>query len=289
MTRIAVLGLGAMGARMARRLIDAGHDVAVYNRTPARMAPLVALGARGAETPKDAVSDAEVVLTMLTDDDAARGVWLDDATGIVRGIRPDTVALECSTVTPAWIAELDSHLNALGVRLLDAPVAGSRPQADAGKLIFVIGGPTEALERVRPALAVLGGAVHHVGEIGAGAWMKLAVNSLFAAQIGLVAELLGMMQKAGIAPDRAMAVLGELPVTSPAAKGVGGLIVAGKHEPLFPIDLVEKDLRYAVAAARAVDASLPTVDASRQSYADAQRAGHGDANISAIARLYVDG
>ncbi len=287
MTRIAVIGLGAMGARMARRLLDAGHELTVYNRTPARAEALVAAGARRADTPKDAAAGAEVVLTMLTDDDVARRVWLDPETGIATSIPEGAVALECSTVTPGWIRSLHDALSARGVALVDAPVAGSRPQAEAGQLIFMVGGPAPTVERVRPILSVMGGAIHHAGDLGAGAWLKLAVNSLFGIQVAALGELLGLLSKAGIPPDKAMAVLGEVPVTSPAAKGIGGLIVAGRHAPLFPIDLVEKDFRYALLAGRDVGAELPAVEAGRRIYARAQEAGHGDANISGVAKLYL--
>ncbi len=288
MTRIAILGLGAMGARMARRLIDAGHELTVYNRSPDRAESLVSLGAHRADTPKEAVGGAEVVLTMLTDDQAAKSVWLDEQTGILAGIAENTVALECSTVTPSWIRTLFAILEKRRVSLLDAPVAGSRPQAETGQLIFLIGGPGEALERVRPVIDVMAGSVHHVGPSGAGAWMKLAVNSLFGAQVAVVAELLGMLDKAGIPPDQAMSTLGQLPITSPAAKGVGGLIVAGKYDPLFPIDLVEKDFRYALEAANSVESTVPVTDAVHRVYVTALQAGHGEANINGVAKLYLE-
>ena len=287
MTKIAALGLGAMGARMTQRLIEAGHDVTVYNRTPDRRAPLTALGARAAESPRAAVADADVVMTILTDNDAARAVWLDEVNGIVTAIRPQTVALECSTVTPEWTQTLNRALRARDVALLDAPVVGSRPQAEAGQLVFLVGGPATALERVQPLLSTMGNAVHHVGGSGAGTAMKLAVNGLFGAQIAVLGELLGLLQKSGIAPEAAMSVLGTLAVTSPAAKGVGGLIAAGRHAPLFPIDLVEKDFRYASAAGAAVGAQTPLMDAVRAVYANAQASGHGSDNISGVAKLYL--
>lgn len=284
MSNIAFLGLGAMGVRMARRLIDAGHTLVVYNRTAARAAPLTEVGATVADTPAEAVADADVVITMLTDDAAARSVWLDPTHGIITRIRPSAVALECSTVTPAWIQTLAEAIG--GQSLLDAPVAGSRPQAEAGQLIFLVGGEAETLERARSLVEVMGSAIHHIGPTGAGAWMKLAVNSLFGVQVAVVAELLGMLKKAGLTPERSMEVLGALPVTSPAVMGVGGLMVAGRHAPLFPIDLVEKDFGYAIDAARSVDSRLPTVEATRQSYIDAQAAGHGGDNLSGVSKLF---
>ena len=288
MTHIAFLGLGAMGSRMARRLLDAGHALTVYNRSAERAAPLVAAGAPHADTPRAAVADAEVVISMLSDDAAARAVWLDETDGAAAALRANAVALECSTVTPDWIQALDRSLRDRGITLLDTPVAGSRPQAEAGQLIFLVGGPAEGLDRIRPILSAMGGAIHHVGATGAGAWMKLAVNTLFSAQVAIVAELLGTLNKAGIPPDQGLAILGELPVASPAAKGVGGLMVARKFAPMFPIDLVEKDLRYTVAAGASVSSALPIAAAVQQVFATARRAGFGDDNISGVARLYWD-
>ncbi|MEM7678870.1 MAG: NAD(P)-dependent oxidoreductase, partial [Myxococcota bacterium] len=264
-----------------------GHDVTVYNRTPARTEPLVAANARAASSPREAVAQADVVFSILTDDSAAETVWLDETTGALQGLRASTIAVECSTVTPAWIQRLGAAADERQVTLLDAPVIGSRPQAEAGQLIFVVGGPASATETILPLLKAMGGAVHHAGQRSAGSWMKLAVNSLFGAQIAVLAELLGMLKKAGITPDQAMSMLSKLPVTSPAAAGVGSLIATQNYAPMFPIDLVEKDFRYALDAAASVDSSLPAVSAVQRVYAKAQEKGHGNENISAVAALYL--
>jgi len=147
---IAFLGLGAMGARMAARLVAAGHAVAVWNRSLAAAAPLVAAGARLTATPAEAASGATVVFSMVTDDVAARRVWLG-GDGAAAALRPGAVAIECSTVTPGWVRELAGGVAARGAHLLDAPVAGSRPQAEAGQLVFMVGGEAAALEAARPA------------------------------------------------------------------------------------------------------------------------------------------
>jgi len=287
MTKVAVLGLGAMGARMANRLVQAGHEVTVYNRSATRVQPLVAAGARSAKTMRAAAEQADIVISVLTDDAAAKAVWLEETSGALHGMRAKTMAIECSTVTPDWIRQLGAAADDRDITLLDAPVVGSRPQAEAGQLIFLVGGKAEPIEGVVPILKVMGGAIHHVGDRGAGAWMKLAVNSLFGAQIAVLAELLGMLNKAGVSPDQAMQVLGKLPVTSPAANGVGGLMAAQKYAPMFPIDLVEKDFRYALTAADSIGSSLPAVSAVQRVYAKAQQEGRGNENISGVAALYL--
>ncbi len=286
MTRIAVLGLGAMGARMAARLLDAGHDVSVFNRTPERGAELEARGARPAATPRKAVAGAEMVIAMLRDDAASRTVWLDPETGALGGLGAGALAIEASTLTPGWVRDLAPAVAQAGGRFLEAPVAGSRPQAEAGQLIYFLGGEAEAVEAARPLLELLGGALHHVGPAGHAAVVKLAVNALFGVQVAAVAEILGLFRKAGLDAGAAAAVLGETPVLSPAAKGAAGLMLAGNFAPQFPIDLVAKDFGYVAEAAAGTGAEMPTAAAVRQVYVRAAEAGLGGDNIAGVAQLF---
>ena len=288
-TTIAVLGLGAMGARMARRLIDAGHDVAVYNRSPERAAALVEAGARLAPTPRAAAEGRAFVIACVRDDDAARAVWTDPEIGALPAMGAGAIAIESSTLTPACARGLAAAAYEQGVALLDAPVAGSRPQAEAGKLIYMVGGEAAALEQARPVLETLGGAVHYCGESGSGAVLKLLVNALFGVQIAAVAELLALADKSGVPAAKALEILGAMPVTSPAAKGVGGLMIAGKLAPMFPIDLVAKDFRYVENAAAAANTAVPTASAVRAVYERAIDDGHGDLNIAGVCKLFFAG
>jgi len=286
MTRIAFLGLGAMGARMAQGLLGAGHDVVVYNRTPARAQPLEAAGAVRAETPRAAAARAEVVIAMVTDDDASRTLWLDPDTGAAGGLRDGALAIDSSTLTPGWVEELGAALTGRGVGFLDAPVAGSRPQAEAGGLIFLVGGDAATLERARPTLSPLAAAIHHMGPVGAGAAMKLAVNAIFGIQVAALAEALGMLAKSGIGQEKAIEVLGAMPITSPALKGIAGLMAARAFAPQFPIDLVAKDFRYVVEAAARVNAPVPTSTAVRALYERARDQGHGGDNIAGVVQVF---
>jgi len=286
MSDIAFLGLGAMGSRMALRLVQAGYRVTVWNRTPQRTEPLVAAGARAVESPREAVADAGLVFSMLRDVEASRLVWLDPETGAVAGMAAGSVAVECSTVTALWVRQLAQAVGDVGAGFIDAPVAGSRPQAEAGQLIFLAGGASDVLETVRPVLSALGGTVHHAGGVGAGAAVKLAVNGMLAAQAALLVDLWDFMAKAGLDPATGMAVLQEVPVTSPAAKGLMGAMLARRFEPQFPIELVEKDLGYLLDdRSGPTDGTMPVVRAVRQRYATAIAAGLGQDNISGIVRL----
>jgi 3-hydroxyisobutyrate dehydrogenase len=283
MTRIAFLGLGAMGRRMAARLLAAGHPVTVWNRSPQPADALRALGADVAATPRAAVAGAEVVVSMVFDDAASRRVWLDAQDGALAGLAPAAIAIESSTVTPGWIGELAAAAAARGVGFVDAPVAGSRPQAEAGQLIFMAGGDAAAVARVTPLLRTMGRALHHVGKVGSGAWLKLAVNALFGTQVAAMAEVLAQLRAAGLDTARAVEALRAMPVTSPAAAGAAVLMLAADYRPQAPVDLIAKDLGYALASSAQ---PLPLTQAVAERFAAARRAGYGGDNLVAVARLY---
>jgi 3-hydroxyisobutyrate dehydrogenase len=285
---VAVMGLGAMGSRMAGNLLKAGYSVVVYNRTPEKAQPLIEQGATFAASPRGAAEQSDVVISMVTDSEISRQVWTADETGAFWGLTPGTVAIEMSTLTVDWVRELDVAIAQRGARFLDAPVVGSRPQAEAGKLIALVGGQAETLAQVQTILTDAGVAmVHHVGTVGQGMTLKLAVNALFGVQVAALAELLGLLAKDGISPEKAMACLGDLPVLSLAAKGAGGLMVSQNYAPLFPIALVEKDFRYVAQTAEALTATIPTSTAVMEIYRDAIARGHGGENITGIVQLFV--
>ena len=286
MSRIAFLGLGAMGARMATRLIAASHAVTVWNRSSPATEPLRALGATVAMTPRAAVGDAEFIIAMLYDDVASRSVWLDEHSGALGGIPATASVVESSTLTPDWVLELGVAVRARGAAFIDAPVAGSRPQAEAGQLIFMAGGDADAVERLRPVLLQLGSALHHLGPLGSGAWLKLVVNALFGTQVVAMAEQLALLRAAGVDPERALAALKAMPVTSPAAAGAAALMLARNFAPQAPVDLIAKDLGYALLSAERVGAALPVTESVAGRFAAASAAGFGNENLVAVARLY---
>ncbi|MCA9701805.1 MAG: NAD(P)-dependent oxidoreductase [Myxococcales bacterium] len=278
--------MGAMGSRMARRLLAAGHRVVVYNRSPARCAALVDAGAEAATSVPEAVAGAAVVIAMVRDDEASRSLWLDPEHGALAAMGPGTLAVECSTLTPRWIDALARAMADRGVSFLDAPVVGSRPQADAGALVFLVGGEAGELERARPILATMGAAIHHVGAHGAGARLKLIVNGWFAVQVAALAELLGAAGPIGLEPAQTLEILGSLPITSPGLKGAGAAMLARQFAPLFPVELVEKDLGYLLSSAAEAGAETPLSTAARALYQRAEQAGLGGDNLVAVARLF---
>ena len=282
---IAFLGLGAMGSRIAANLSQAGYELHVWNRTQARCNPLVEKGATAHASPCEAAQQADIVIAMVRDDRASRAVWLDEDTGALAGMARDAVAIECSTLSLDWCTQLADHMTTRQVRFLDAPVVGSRPQSEVHQLIHLVGGDPDTLHRVEAVLEASAGAIHHIGKPGAGMAMKLAVNALFSIQVAALGELLGFLARQGIENAAAAALLGQLPVTSPAARVTAAAIASGNFAPLFPIELVHKDLGYAINAAAPVS-SLPLTANAQALFAQAIQHSCGSENINAVAKIF---
>jgi 3-hydroxyisobutyrate dehydrogenase len=224
---------------------------------------------------------------MVTDDTASGDVWLDPAEGAVRGMKQGAVAVECSTVSVAHIAALRAGLAENDIALVEAPVVGSRPQAEAGQLIHLVGGEAADIVKVLPALEAMSGKVIRAGGIGTGAAMKLLVNGLFSVQVSAVAELLALASALGLPHAEVERVLAATPVLSSASQAAMAGMSKKAFAPLFPISLVAKDMDYLVAAAANLDLSLPLAANVSQLFKAAVSDGLGDMNITAIATRYT--
>ncbi len=279
--RVAILGLGTMGIGMAKNLLKAGYAVSAYNRTRARAEPLAAEGASIADTPKDAAVDADIILSMLADEDASRATWTGEH-GALAGAKPGAVLIESSTVTPEWIAELGGLASKQGLTLLDAPVTGSRVQADAGQLIFLVGGDAEVLERVRPVLAAMSKDVVLLGPIGSGARMKLINNFLCGVQVASLAEGMAWIESSGLHRDQALKVLKNGAPGSPLLGAISARMAEANYEVNFLLPLMGKDLRYAQRDAAFLGVALQTAKAAEARFAEAAEAGFGDKDMSAV-------
>ena len=288
MATIAFLGLGAMGTRMAAALLKAGHSLTVWNRDNTKTESLKAAGAAVAPTPREAVAGCDFAIAMLRDVDASRQVWLDPGTGAFAGLPANAVGIDSSTITVEWARALAGTFAAKGVRFLEAPVVGSRPQADAGQLIYLAGGEASTFAAAEAVLRQMAATVHHTGDAGSAALTKLAVNSLYAIQIAALGELLGMIGREGFDTAKIAEVLTSTPSASPAVKLAAGAMLARNFAPLFPVELVEKDLGYAGEAASTVHAETPMVKAARAVYQQAIEKGFGGDNITGVAQLYAD-
>ena len=278
MTRIAFMGLGRMGRLMAARLIEAGHHVTVWNRTKERTEPVAEQGADVAGTPREAVEGAEVAITMLADERALRDVVLG-ADGAAAGLEPGSMLVEMSTVGPEAVRELRGALPD-AVELLDAPVLGSLPQAESGELKIFVGGDRAAFERIRPVLDAMG-TPRLVGGPGAGASLKLVVNSTLGAVMTAVGEALALGRSLGVDEEAALETL--------AGSYVGGvvrskrhLIEGGEGDVHFALGLAAKDLRLVTQAAERAGIRLRSAEANRLTFEEAVDEGLADADYGAV-------
>jgi 3-hydroxyisobutyrate dehydrogenase len=230
MSKVIVLGMGAMGSRMALSLLKAGHEVTVWNRNLDKTESLVKAGAKVANTPRAAVIDAEFVISMVRDDEASKQVWLDSETGALVGLAENAVAIESSTLTVPWVKELAQQFEEQNIAFVDAPVAGTLPQAEVAQLIYFVGGDGSTFAKTQPILQAMGSGIHHAGTVGSGMTIKLAVNALFGIQVSALGELIGLMKGCGLDETKAIEILASTPVCSPAAKGAVARANASKLE-----------------------------------------------------------
>lgn len=282
--KAAVLGLGIMGAGMSRQLLAKGFDVTVWNRDRAKAEALASAGARAASTPGAAAAEADVVLAMLADDDASRSVWLGTH-GALGAMRADAIAIESSTLTVGWIRELAAAAQARGIGFLDAPVTGSKAQAESGALSFLVGGSPDLLERVRPLLMAMGGHVAHLGPGGSGSMMKLINNFLCGVQVASLAEAIAMAERSGLDVRQAAAVLSAGSPGSPLVKMIAQRMVDRAYDPNFFVPLMAKDLSYARAEFAKAGIELKSADVARERFVEAERAGFGGKDIASIVEL----
>lgn len=284
MTAVALVGTGRMGSAMARCLARAGLPLVVHNRTRDRAEALAAeLGARVAATPAEAASGAYVVLTMLADDAAVRSVY-DGAEGLLAGAARGTVLADLSTVTPDTLRAFDAAARSAGVGLLDAPVSGSVTTAEAGQLTLMVGGAAEDLERARPALEPLAKAIVHVGPLGSGAAMKLAVNTVIFGLNEALAEGLVLAEAAGIDRSVAYGVIAESAVGAPYVGYKRAAFLEPDATPTaFALDLAEKDLRLIETLAASLGVPMPQARTNLEVVRAASDAFGGSVDFASVA------
>jgi 3-hydroxyisobutyrate dehydrogenase len=283
MQRIALLGVGTMGAGMAANWLKKGFPLTIWNRTPARAEPLVAQGATIAATPREAAQGADVIVAMVADNDASRAVWLGP-TGALESAKPGAILIESSTLTPDWVRELGAKAEERGCRFLDAPVGGSRAAAAAGQLTFFVGGDAETVEAARPAMEAVALTVNHVGATGAGATWKLVNNMLIAIQTAGLAEALAFARKSGFAPEQIAALIGAGAAASPIVRGKLPRMIEGEFDETdFALYLMHKDTRYAVALAEQLGAPHDVIAAAEAAFARAEAKGLGMKDFAAVA------
>jgi 3-hydroxyisobutyrate dehydrogenase len=286
MQSVALLGLGIMGRGMASNLVKAGFPLSVYNRsgeTARQWAQENGLEkkVRIAADPAAAVQNADVIISMLADDSAAKSVWLGPA-GALSEVKPGTILVESSTVTPGWITELSKAAAAKQCQLLDAPVTGSRMQAAHKELLFLVGGDAATLNAARPVLEAMSRAILAVGPSGSGACMKLVNNFLSGVQTAALAEALAMAKRLGLADEVIDNVLTNGAPGSPLVKALIQRIRGKNYETQFAMQLMAKDLNYAIKTSEEVGLPLHTAQGALGVFKQGIAAGLADRDMSAV-------
>jgi len=279
--KIGFIGLGIMGSRMAANLITAGHPLTVHNRSADKAQSLLEQGATWAETPAETAREAEVLITMLAHPQAVREMALGEG-GFLAALPAGSLWMDCSTVNPAFSREMAAHAQERGLRFVDAPVGGTKPQAANAELIFMVGGAAEDVERANPLFEVMGQRVAHLGGTGAGTSLKMVVNMLLAGSMALFAEGVALGRALGLDEGMLLNVLIGGPVAAPFLAGKKPKMESGDYEPHFPLKWMHKDLHLATLSAYEAGATTMLGSLAREMFSQAIEGGLGEEDFSAF-------
>jgi 3-hydroxyisobutyrate dehydrogenase len=279
---IGFIGLGTMGSGMAANLLAAGYAVVAYNRTRSRADALAAKGARVASTAQEAAANADIVITMLSDDPAVEEVLLGQR-GAIAAAKRGALFIDSSTVTPALSRRCAAFAQEKGVRFLDAPVTGSRNEAQAGKLVFIVGGEKHDYDEARPLFDVMGQTRFHCGPSGSGSTLKLANNAISATFVTAMAESAAVVKASNIDQQVAFDFLIENSgFASRLSRAKLPKMISGDFSANFQLKLMVKDVRYFLALAKEFGQRTPAIELTGRQLAEAAEAGFGDDDIAAI-------
>ena len=279
--RIGVIGVGKMGEPIGRRLLDAGHELTVFNRTPARTDSLVEGGAIRAESPSGVWQSAEACITMIADDKALRAVMLGDD-GVLDGAPPGAIVADMSTVSVEASRAVADAANAAGVGYLRAPVSGNPSVVEAGNLTIMVSGDRKAFERLEPTLRDVGPNVFYLGAGEEARVMKLALNLMVAGTAELIAEALVLGQTNGLERAAMLEVMGTSAVSSPFVKYKTAGLIADDYTATFTSAMMHKDVSLALDAGRSVGVSLPVTALVHGLLEDCLAIGMGDDDVMAL-------
>lgn len=281
-TRVAFLGLGAMGRPMAHNVLKAGYPLTVWNRTSARANELRAAGARVADSPRAAAEGADVTITVLTDAEATEAVALGDD-GLIGGLRAGATYVDMSTVTPEASRRIGAATLARGAQFLDAPVVGTIGPASQGTLTILVGGDDATFAAQRDLLGTMGSTIVHAGPIGQGTWLKLLVNAMLGVSMQAFFEIAALGQRAGFERRWLIEMLASLPVASGALQRKAPSVVARDFAPQFTLDLIHKDFRQLLEAAGELGVASPLATVTYGMLGQARHGGRGGQDYSVAA------
>jgi len=257
MANLGFVGLGVMGSEMVNRLLGKGHAVTGYNRTRAKAEWLIKKGMKWADSPRAVAEAADVTLSMVTNS-AALGAIVNDADGILAGLKPGKLLVDMSTVSPAYSREIAGKVREKGADMVEAPVSGSVITLQEGKLSLMVGGRKETFERVKPLLLDIGPKVTHVGDNGLALVMKIGTNLSLAVQMLAFCEGVLLAEKSGIAREVAVDVLTHSVIASPMVQYRGPFVLKMPEEAWFNVNMMQKDMMLALELGRQLDVPMPT-------------------------------
>src|SRR3970040_629946 len=281
MAHLGFVGLGVMGSRMVKRLLDAGHMVVGYNRTRAKAEWLVDAGMQWGETPAAVARAADVTFSMVRDTGALRAITEGPA-GLLAGLAQGKVYVDMSTVSPAVSADLATQVAARGAQMLDAPVSGSVSTLEEGKLSIMVGGDRQAFEQVRPVLEMIGPKVTHVGGNGLAVAMKIATHLSLAGQMLAFSEGVLLAEKSGIKRRTAVEVLLNSVIASPMVKYRGPFVLEMPEEAWFDVNMMQKDMDLALELGRQLDVPLPTTAITNELLTAARGMGMAEQDFAVV-------
>lgn len=281
MSTIGFLGLGIMGQGMVKNLVASGHQVTAWNRSPV---DVEALGAKRAESIKDAVSGFDYVMYCLADDKAVEDVVLGEG-GVMTHVSEGSIVIDLSTINPLTSAKESQAYAAKGIRFLDAPVFGSKGEANSGGLWIIVGGNKETFDEAQKVLAPISETTHYMGQSGNGTKMKLVGNLIVASQLEALGEALTLAKKAGLELQDVLDVLRVTDFKSPIFDGVGAAVLADDYSPSFALKLMLKDANLIKTFADSLSSPIPSTEVTRSVIAEAVDKGWGEENASALIKV----
>ena len=284
MANLGFVGLGVMGGRIAKRLLDAGHTVSGYNRTRAKAENLIQAGLQWQETPRAVVEAADITLSMVTDSAALSSVF-DGPDGLLAGLGPGKIYVDMSTVSPRLSREMAARVAERGAEMLDAPVSGSVPAAETGTLIIFVGGNEAALERVRPVVESISQKIVYLGPSGTAISTKIAINLNLPAQLIALFEGVLLAERSGLSRAAALDALLNSVVAAPAMKYRAPLILNMPEEVWFSVRMMQKDLDIAEEMGAELGVPLHSVKLAQNLLAEAVALGWGDEDFAALFRV----
>ena len=285
MQRVSLLGLGLMGAGLARNLLRAGFPLTVYNRSPEKAQPVLDQGARWAPSPRAAAENADVVICVVADDAASRTVWLGEA-GALAVLPPGALAIECSTLSLEWVQEWYAQVWARGLQAVDAPLFGSKGAAADGSVAVYVGAEPAAFEAALPVLRAFAGAVTRLGPPSAGTVFKLINIMMAGVHLAVLGEAVALAERAGLDMPAVRAAISVGSASSPMVKGRLPLVAGRQYTDVhFALRWMHKDLNHALRLGEEFEVPLPTASAARDMFRLALLRGLGDLDAAAEAEL----